>query len=205
MRRTKAEAAETRAAILAAAERMFFEKGVANSKLEDIASAAGVTRGAIYWHFANKTDLFLELYNAVHLPRVNMLDLEAAGASGRDPLVFIETAGCHWLELLSSDEQRQRMLTILIRTNFTGEMERVHSAVDALDTEQTQTLTEMFEKAKSQDLLDPQWSPQSAALAFKWFMKGLCWEWLLSGQKYDLVGLGGSGVKKLISGFRRRV
>ena len=152
MRRTKAEAAETRAAVLAAAEKMFFEKGVSNSRLEDIASAAGVTRGAVYWHFASKTDLFLELYNAVQLPLINMLDLEQANEKGCDPLAFIETAASDWLELLSKDQQRQRMLTILLRTNFTEEMERVQSAVDALDTEQTQTLTAMFEKAESQDL-----------------------------------------------------
>jgi len=203
MRRTKAEAAETRAAILAAAEKMFFEKGVSNSRLEDIATAAGVTRGAVYWHFASKTDLFLELYNAVHLPRINMLDLEAAGAGGRDPLAFIETAASDWLELLSKDQQRQRMLTILLRTNFTEEMERVQSAVDALDTEQMQTLTEMFEKAESQDLMDPKWSAQSATLALKWLMKGLCWEWLLAEQKYDLTELGGGGLRRLIASFRK--
>ena len=49
MRRTKAEAAETRCSILVAAEKLFFEKGVATSTLDEIATAAGVTRGAIYW------------------------------------------------------------------------------------------------------------------------------------------------------------
>jgi len=44
MRRTKAEAAETRCAVLTAAEQLFFEKGVANSTLDEIAAAAGVTR-----------------------------------------------------------------------------------------------------------------------------------------------------------------
>ena len=61
MSRTKAEAEETRNSILSAAERVFFEKGVSTASLDDVAKAAGVTRGAIYWHFSNKTDLFLEL------------------------------------------------------------------------------------------------------------------------------------------------
>ncbi|HEX2148264.1 MAG TPA: TetR family transcriptional regulator [Pseudorhizobium sp.] len=203
MRRTKAEAAETRAAILAAAEMMFFEKGVSNSRLEDIASAAGVTRGAVYWHFANKTDLFLELYNAAELPRINMLDLEEANAQGCDPLAFIEASGREWLDLLSRDEQRQRMLTILLRTNFTGDLGRVQDAVDALDAEQTQTLIEMFARAESLNLLDEDWSPATSAMALKWFMKGLCWEWLLTGMKYNLVEFGGTGIKKLFGSFRR--
>jgi len=202
LRRTKAEAAETRAAILAAAEQMFFEKGVSNSRLEDIATAAGVTRGAVHWHFANKTDLFLELYSAVQLPRINMLDLEQANEKGCDPLAFIEAAALNWLDLLSKDQQRQRMLTILLRTNFTGELERVQVAVDALDAEQTQTLTEMFEKAASLKLLDQQWSARSAALALKWLMKGACWEWLLTGQKYELAEAA-LGMKTLIASFRK--
>ncbi|MBB6182547.1 TetR/AcrR family acrAB operon transcriptional repressor [Rhizobium flavum] len=181
---------------------MFFEKGVSNSRLEDIATAAGVTRGAVHWHFANKTDLFLELYSAVQLPRINMLDLEQANEKGCDPLAFIEAAALDWLELLSKDQQRQRMLTILLRTNFTGELERVQVAVDALDAEQTQTLTEMFEKAASLKLLDQQWSARSAALALKWLMKGACWEWLLTGQKYELAEAA-LGMKTLIASFRK--
>ena len=51
MRRTKEQAEQTRVAILEAAERLFLEKGVAQCSLEQIARAAGVTRGAVYWHF----------------------------------------------------------------------------------------------------------------------------------------------------------
>ena len=57
VRRTKEEAQETRSAILEAAERAFYERGVARTTLADIATLAGVTRGAIYWHFSNKADV----------------------------------------------------------------------------------------------------------------------------------------------------
>ena len=59
VRRTKDEALETRNRILDAAERVFGESGVSRTSLEDVASAAGVTRGAIYWHFKDKSDLSL--------------------------------------------------------------------------------------------------------------------------------------------------
>ena len=52
-RKTKEEALETRNAILDATVRVFAAKGAANVSLADIAREAGVTRGAIYWHFAN--------------------------------------------------------------------------------------------------------------------------------------------------------
>ncbi|MBV5333220.1 TetR family transcriptional regulator, partial [bacterium] len=57
-RKTKEEAQETRKAILDAAETVFQERGVSRTSLAEIATAAGVTRGAIYWHFANKAELF---------------------------------------------------------------------------------------------------------------------------------------------------
>ena len=58
VRRTKEEAQETRNRILDAAERVFVERGVGRSSLNEIATAAGVTRGAIYWHFQDKADVF---------------------------------------------------------------------------------------------------------------------------------------------------
>jgi len=82
MRRTKAEAKETRQQILLAAERVFYEKGVAHASMEDVARAAGVTRGAIYWHFANRADLVLELYNSLPMPQEELIarGLEAENA-----------------------------------------------------------------------------------------------------------------------------
>ena len=58
MRRTKEDAEATRNDVLRAALQVFSEKGYAAATLEDIADRAGVTRGAIYWHFDNKADLY---------------------------------------------------------------------------------------------------------------------------------------------------
>ncbi|HZN78820.1 MAG TPA: helix-turn-helix domain-containing protein [Mycobacterium sp.] len=49
----------TRSLLLDAAEEVFAEKGFAPATLDDIAHAAGYTKGAIYKHFATKEDLFL--------------------------------------------------------------------------------------------------------------------------------------------------
>jgi TetR/AcrR family acrAB operon transcriptional repressor len=59
---TKEQAEKTRENILRGALRTFSEKGLAKSRLEDIAKDMGVTRGAIYWHFKNKLELFSELF-----------------------------------------------------------------------------------------------------------------------------------------------
>jgi AcrR family transcriptional regulator len=60
-RKTKEEAEQTRLRILTAAEAVFCRQGVAASSLHDIARRAGVTRGAVYWHFANKEALLATL------------------------------------------------------------------------------------------------------------------------------------------------
>ncbi|ELD9861678.1 multidrug efflux transporter transcriptional repressor AcrS, partial [Escherichia coli] len=54
-KRTKAEALKTRQELIETAIAQFAQHGVSKTTLNDIADAANVTRGAIYWHFENKT------------------------------------------------------------------------------------------------------------------------------------------------------
>src|SRR4030067_1321008 len=67
MRRTKAQACKTRSKILRAALTEFSTRGYSATRLEFVARRAGVTRGAIYWHFPGKIGLYqalLETYSA---------------------------------------------------------------------------------------------------------------------------------------------
>ena len=61
-RKTKADALKTRQHLMETAIVQFAARGVGNTTLNDIADAANVTRGALYWHFENKTQLFNELW-----------------------------------------------------------------------------------------------------------------------------------------------
>lgn len=65
MKRTKAQAQETRDNLLLAALDVFNQRGVARASLNEIAQTAGVTRGALYWHFKNKEDLFEALFQRI--------------------------------------------------------------------------------------------------------------------------------------------
>lgn len=51
MRKTKAESQKTRQHLLNAALEVFHKQGVTRATLQEIAQEAGVTRGALYWHF----------------------------------------------------------------------------------------------------------------------------------------------------------
>lgn len=80
MKRTKAQARDTRATILDAAEAVFFNHGVSHTTLDEIADAAGVTRGAIYGHFRNKDAVFNAIFERFALPldpfTISLLDDE---------------------------------------------------------------------------------------------------------------------------------
>ena len=90
-RRTKEDAQVTRNRILDTAVAVFNHKGVAHTSLNDIAKEAGVTRGAIYWHFENKVAMFDAMIERLICPLlINAEDREARIAA--DPLQFIEDA-----------------------------------------------------------------------------------------------------------------
>jgi TetR/AcrR family acrAB operon transcriptional repressor len=202
MRRTKAEAAETRAAILVAAEKMFFEKGVAESTLEEIAAAAGVTRGAIYWHFDSKVELFLELYNAARLPQINVIDFDRVEEDGGDLIGTLEKVTLDMLAGLEADVSRQRIVTILLRMNFTSEFDKLQAAIETIKDEHDSSLLEVLRKAEKAGELATPWTPETAARSIKWLMKGMCWEWLLGRRTFPLNEAGSQCISLLFAAFR---
>ena len=67
-RRSKQDALATRNLILDTAERVFARRGLSRTSLQEIAQGAGVSRGAIYWHFKDKAALFEAIMQRVLLP-----------------------------------------------------------------------------------------------------------------------------------------
>ena len=85
-RRTKEDAQATREGILDAAEDCFREKGLSGTSLEAIAARAGVTRGAVYWHFKNKAEVLEAMINRVSLPFLHGLE-RVSRPDGTTPLL----------------------------------------------------------------------------------------------------------------------
>ena len=97
-RTPKAEQGEaTRAALIAAARRLFAERGYAAVGTEEIVRAASVTRGALYHHFAGKQELFQAVYESVEQQLVEQIAASAlAGAS--DPLEALRAGAQAFLD-----------------------------------------------------------------------------------------------------------
>lgn len=111
-RATKEEALETRDRILDAAEDVFHAHGVSRTSLAHVAEAANVSRGAIYWHFKNKSDLFDAMCERVRLP---MEDMAAAGKDAReaDPLAQLRRTCLFVLGELMHNPHTRKVLGIV--------------------------------------------------------------------------------------------
>jgi len=105
---------DTRSRILAAAARCFARKGFANASVDEVAAEAGATKGAVYWHFAGKDDLFFALLDIrcaemdQYLPTV----VEAAKAAGKaagDPKVALATMMSSIVRRLAADPDWPRL------------------------------------------------------------------------------------------------
>ena len=124
-RRTKEEAAATRDSILDAAEQLFVEQGVSRTTLQHIASAAGVTRGAIYWHFDDKGALFNAMMERATLPfECAFSVLEAEGAA--DPLSDLRNFILEIFRVTEQNPQARRVFEIAtLKVEFVGELDAV--------------------------------------------------------------------------------
>src|SRR5262245_61399370 len=104
------QAAATRAALLAAARRLFSEKGFHATSTPEVVAAAGVTRGALYHHFENKEGLFRAVFEAVE---ADLMAREAARPSaGGDTWDRFRSAFEFFLEASAQDLEVQRIILI---------------------------------------------------------------------------------------------
>lgn len=187
VRRTKEEAGETRARILDAAESVFYEKGVANAGLEDIARAAKVTRGAIYWHFRDKAELFDAMMQRVVLPAEEML--ECAGAGGdADPLELLRKATVQVLVRTAEDARMQRVFEIAYhKCEYVGDAVGVRARHVASQAECLKTIESGFRACVKGGQLPAAVDPKAAAVGAMSLVSGLIANWVLDTRSFALA------------------
>ncbi|OJZ74410.1 TetR family transcriptional regulator [Mycobacterium paraffinicum] len=110
-RRTQAErAADTRGALISAARPLFASLGFAESSLETIVRDAGVTRGALYHHFADKTELFAAVFEQVEGEMATRMVDAVAAAGHTDPVEIMRLCAGLWLDACSDPEVQRIVL-----------------------------------------------------------------------------------------------
>lgn len=176
-RRTTAEAATTRESLLDAAETLFIEQGVSKTSLEQIARRAGMTRGAVYWHFRNKADLFRCMLARVPLSLNGLIDEINQEDSPSAPLEAIQLAcerGFKRLEMA----RYQRVYSILVHRceAFDGIDPLAIQAALAKDTHDS--LYRQLQLAGTRGALRDDVTPALAAALLQAILSGLFHDWL---------------------------
>lgn len=121
-RKTKAEALKTRQHLIDVAITLFAKNGVSTTTLADIADAAGMTRGAIYWHFDSKVSLFNEIWNIQPCIAAEIRRKLKAQIHDND-LQLLREVMVETLKVISTDNRQHELLQILYHTcEFNGEM-----------------------------------------------------------------------------------
>lgn len=204
VRRTRADAAATREAILDAAEQVFLECGVSRSSLEQIARRAGMTRGAIYWHFKDKSDLFNAMLDRVRLPMSEIAETFRRESGRRDPLGMLQELCSLALARLDESETYRNVYGILAnRCEFAGEVNPAFERQLAIDNENLVKVEGDFRDAQALGQLRPGVEPRIATLALYSLMHGIYLSWLRQPARFDIRADGGAMLTLFFSGLKK--
>lgn len=196
-RRTKAEAAATREALLDAAEAVFFEKGVARASLEQIARQAGMTRGAVYWHFRNKADLFRALLERVRLPFQELVDEIGEPGLDASPLETVRLACQRGFERLERPEYRRVYAILVHRCEFFSDIDPI-AMQNEMAEESLGALIDYFSAAAGRGQLRDDVTPEMAAGLLQSCLGGLFHDWLRSPETFSIQARGMALVETLL-------
>ncbi|UXM95629.1 TetR family transcriptional regulator [Bartonella sp. HY329] len=202
MRRTKAEAAATRDSIITAAQFLFLEQGVSQTTLAHIAKRANVTRGAIYFHFADKAEIFRAMIQKVRFPQESLIE-EAQQSDSINPLDILEKSAAGAFKIFSEDEQQQRIVTIITQRceyvgAFSKNVERLRQAQNSM----LDLFIRLLQVAQDRQMLNQDFSPEDAARMLVAIIGGIISEWLHSGKTFDLQKIGNQIVSIQIKALR---
>ncbi|RUR53259.1 TetR family transcriptional regulator [Vreelandella populi] len=196
-RKTKAEAAATREALLDAAEEVFFAKGVARTSLEQVARHAGLTRGAVYWHFKNKGDLFMALVERVRMPFQSLMEAVSKADEKISPMEAIRLA-CHAGLARLEQPSHQRILSILLhRCEFFSDINPL-AMQDEIGEECFSEMLAVFKEAEHQQLLREDLTPEVATRMMQSVLGGLFHDWLRTPDAFSIRQRGGELIDTLI-------
>jgi TetR/AcrR family acrAB operon transcriptional repressor len=202
VRRTKEEAEQTRHSILDAAERVFEERGVSRTSLQEIAQAAGVTRGAIYWHFKDKADLFNAMLLRVTLP-MEQAAMRSDDPMLTDPVAHVRQCFIDALKKTVNDPQVRRVFAIAThKVEYVPEVQAVRDRHLSVRNEILEHVQRGLTLAMKRGLIARRMPARATALGLHALIDGLIQNWLLDPEAFDLVKVGTSVLDAFLAGLQ---
>lgn len=179
MRRTKEDAELTRRKLLEAALEVFSQKGYDATRLEDIAKAAGMTRGAIYHHFAGKNELFYALFEEAS--ETGLQAVQQAISEGGSFLEIARRVLIYSLELLQKNSHYRRVSALyLFKASSSPELADFQRQRAQDMQQQVDLVSGFFKTALEQGAVRADLDPRVASQAFLAYQSGLMLVWLLN-------------------------
>jgi len=203
VRRTKEEALATRHRILDAAEMLFQRCGVSRTSLHDIAQAADVTRGAIYWHFKDKADLFNAMMERATMPLEESMGSSCGCPEGGDPIRFIEAKLIEALRLTATHPQTRRVFEIAThKVEYVDELMAVRDRHLSGRNECLGEVERELKAAMRRGLIRSDVPARSVALGLHALVDGLIQNWMLDPEAFDLVRVGRHVLQTYLAGLK---
>lgn len=184
-KKTKAEALKTRQLLIETAIAQFAARGVSNTTLNDIADAAQVTRGAIYWHFENKSQLFNEIW--LQQPALSDL-LNNALSTGleNNPLRLMRQKLILGLQYIATNPRQRALMQILYhKCEFHEEMLSEQYIREKIGFSHPQ-IRSLLMQAITLGQISPALDLDIILIILHGCFSGIVKNWLMNQESYDL-------------------
>ncbi len=203
-RRTKADALATRDNILDCAEALFVRQGVARTTLQQIAFEAGVSRGAIYWHFEDKVAVFDAMLGRARMPLESaMLTLQQSDRL--DPFRDLGEYASLVFRLMENDPKASRVYEIVtLKVEYVDELTPLRIRSGEMASRWRALVENRIQDAVDSGLARATVDPAGVALALWAIMDGLLRAWLLAPRSFSLTKLGMDAMLTHIDALRLR-
>jgi TetR/AcrR family acrAB operon transcriptional repressor len=203
MRRTKEDAQQTREALIDAAELVFAERGVSRTSLQEIAKAAGLTRGAIYWHFKDKAELFNAMMSRTTMPmEENLKAIDTAHEM--QPLVRLKASMLNALSRIAEDPRTHRVFDIAtLKVEYVDDLMGVRTRHLDVHTSCRSHIEATFQRAQALGHLPAKPDVHVMAVGYLGLINGLIHNWMLDPTQFDLPCIAAQSVDVFLQGLRQ--
>jgi len=189
---------ETREKLLDAAEHLFLRQGVSSTSLQQIAAEAQLTRGAVYWHFKDKAELFDAMMRRGTMPLEQGVRQESIEAVQARPLTLLELrwnlANVFWSA--ANNARTRRVFEIAMqKVEYAGEMLALHERKRAVRRVWLEENRAAFKRAINEGQLPASTDVERAALTLMSLVDGLLHQWIYEPGSFDLAGIGTQAVE----------
>ncbi|ABA90331.1 transcriptional regulator, TetR family [Syntrophotalea carbinolica DSM 2380] len=200
-RKTKAEAEQTRRDILEAALELFHAKGYTRTTLEEIARSAGVTRGAIYWHFKDKVDLFNGLKDEIECSTETRLE-DLLLVSVNELSDFRDNILRLYRNLENDEHFKKFFELIFLRAEFTEELQPVLNQFKIKLHRLQQKDTDDFSRLQQAGKISANQDCVQCAFALRCLIIGSLNSWLIEEGTFSIVERGGALIDHFLNSLR---